>query len=914
MSTDIDNTFSIHIFPEGFANNDDFTNAVDNLFDQLHNIAPFNLLKDGVDLYVTAFQYWIESNPNTTDLPALDLGIFNGTGPSEELLPVNRTNFDYYSYELDGDEYYYFNKQKLLSVIELISYTKKNSPSENKIFLKDFIHNAALNEFSFESPSVIIILTPEISSNSILPAYFDIDYATRVYFCKSVSSETSNYTGKWLARAISSNLGLKFEGVFDDYQYPSEPISDADKARVFFSPNLIYIPDLPTMSDTMDIPFNFKWRKYLSSKELFDRYLTVHSRAEQSTANYANTHSQRFYLSLWEGGAGFKNKVYRSGHSCIMQSKFSNEYTDIAFVNDDIDTFCPFCLNFLKDRLGRSGAAVFKYETKNIFNQVSKFDEIDWVKRTWEQMNPDSNNIITIHNNPLNIENEYWDFKVESSSSNPLKIFDIKVRNQQRSIDRIFEEVMDYIDFSDLKIYFAGEENPRNFPVNEIFANNTFYREVGCDGKTPEEGNIYQWGISIDLNHDFEERCIVSVKLSIVFRSLVDDFDPGSAAFALKFFPQITFNWFPSGSNPMLVEKFSGTIKIKSSMHHNLNNPSCGFPSDHNFVEMFSDNNYGFHATEVFWRRHKYAALRGEAPPYDAIPMPYPQWSLLFDYYSALVPFADIDTDVTSFQAVWGPNAPVVNPPFNNANYLQDRYVKGTFNPKDPTLTDNFLIWKTPRQGMFDNIHITGNMGLYDPNVIEKLIGNDVDADPQFIVAAPFCVEDCIHSHWRWGAGLFGWFQGFMVSKLERYRGWGNDLVFSKPFTELYHPLIPPNQDLFITINNSQQTSKILEYKFTVHSPEANSNNVFMEQGIGYAARIADGFDVVRLTLVYLNLIDSISSDLDEWEFMKKLYGRIRFSEPIIDNPGLQEVTTSIPNIGNSIHKAWLEKERNIKG
>ncbi|AKT38840.1 hypothetical protein [Chondromyces crocatus] len=119
--------------------------------------------------------------------------------------------------------------------------------------------------------------------------------------------------------------------------------------------------------------------------------------------------------------------------------------------------------------------------------------------------------------------------------------------------------------------------------------------------------------------------------------------------------------------------------------------------------------------------------------------------------------------------------------------------------------SDLTSVTKLPRQGEFDNIHVAPRLRLPATHIlIPNYLWGSVDRvaidpgrmrlDP--IVMAPFCAHDCLHMHWRWGPGTARW-----------TLGWGS----AGPYTEPGAPLVPPYQDVDITMHGPN------EFTYTEH-------------------------------------------------------------------------------------------------
>ena len=135
-------------------------------------------------------------------------------------------------------------------------------------------------------------------------------------------------------------------------------------------------------------------------------------------------------------------------------------------------------------------------------------------------------------------------------------------------------------------------------------------------------------------------------------------------------------------------------------------------------------------------------------------------------------------------------------------------------------------ITRGPRQGAFDNIHMSPTMRLPSVAKIRSLDGKEdivVDADVRArwsfdrVHMAPFCVHDCFHMHWRWTDNL---------NTQRATFGFENGMPSAVPG----RPMVPENQDVDVQI----VAKNAFLYKARAHTASADSWQVFCHHGAGY--------------------------------------------------------------------------------
>ncbi|MEM1325583.1 MAG: hypothetical protein AAGI23_06495 [Bacteroidota bacterium] len=202
---------------------------------------------------------------------------------------------------------------------------------------------------------------------------------------------------------------------------------------------------------------------------------------------------------------------------------------------------------------------------------------------------------------------------------------------------------------------------------------------------------------------------------------------------------------------------------------------------------------------------------------------------MVFDYYHKLsLNNTTVSQKEKEIVAVYGPYD--IKQKASTWKYRENRY-KWVIasNSGSPGLR----VQKAPRQGEYDNMHCHARM-------------KSTDIEGNIQLHAPFCGHSCIHTHWRW-SNISG-------SIADKYKGWSS----KGAFTALDQPKVPYNQKVTVAICNTNRgpnsfsdtnildpsnlsilspSTKIYWYRVEVIDPNANEQQVLMEQGIGWAYR-----------------------------------------------------------------------------
>lgn len=455
----------------------------------------------------------------------------------------------------------------------------------------------------------------------------------------------------------------------------------------------------------------------------------------------------------------------------------------------------------------------------------------------------------------------------------------------------------------------------------------------GYNGKSAlhEIDDDYQMGI-VQLRH-FAFRCgeqifIIAVDISIIFKYGFNDFDPAGSVSANKIYPQIFFQSYnvdkksidPIAStvsirdgevlipivdlkpiindsvldDSITIEKYFGRIKMvcnnnnkhhvdlqkigskwydKNFLHDLRSSGKIPIEIERNFKEgfdgnilgLFTDTNNSGKPTLKF--RPPYPSAQTFLGGTFGADPPSPFWADTFDYIKYHVSKAE------EFTAVYGKSTSKYDDSLKEfSNTIQNSfYYPFASYPMTSAVYDSSKIKKNPRQGAYDNVHLSGYLGHYEDN--DKLV-----------VHAPICGYCCFHMHWRWGALAFPSANKTSVSiarelseKLEgdlyasNYIGWGSTMPKSShksndmPQDQSSYdwPLIPWNQTLRMAFTDPDDdkypdhiTDRVLPleddtsldpdrkaiwYCAEILNDKIGDSHVVMEQGCGYAYNYSIG-------------------------------------------------------------------------
>ena len=159
---------------------------------------------------------------------------------------------------------------------------------------------------------------------------------------------------------------------------------------------------------------------------------------------------------------------------------------------------------------------------------------------------------------------------------------------------------------------------------------------------------------------------------------------------------------------------------------------------------------------------------------------------------------------------------------------------------------DTSDVYKLPGQGLFDNVHLAPMMA--DPYANAAAIARGFGA----ISMAPFCVHDCLHTHWRWlpdptTVGPISWVAAHTVSSEavgQWNYGWSQD---GKPYSQAGATMVPLNQQVSVRLESAggSLTPNAFTYTAEAFEPKVDQPSIFFHHGSAYSALVAEASNFI---------------------------------------------------------------------
>ncbi|MEM6269773.1 MAG: hypothetical protein AAF998_10065 [Bacteroidota bacterium] len=850
-------TKGVHFISEGYNSEASFYNDVKKVTDAIQKMDPFSLTKMN-KYWMTVYTHYVAVGSQG----GADSGIhFGSSGPSS-----GSTALD--SWYHTGNNTLNLDMAKVQAVLATLNI---RDADDNNINIKTTFFsdtNSASGEQRLSWDCVFVVLIPEVTSQ------VSVANRTRVEAELIPGSATDPYVVATSVNGLHHQVvarGLcKIMGLQDEYEELGSATLNNDQEKVLaLAPNIVRLDTPPTGTPATD----FKYYEYLSPTEQSSGF-TVVSNPNPSSPNSVLETKPVFPsgFEMHEGAGRQATKYYRSASDGLMRRKIGDNSLPVKTMPLEVS---PLGNMHLRDSIyGIREGSTLKFE--DLCKQTNQFDRAEF---RWLNVTKVDSGFFSAVNNEHFVPTFYyfdddddpkWDYKHDLNATDGIVFKDAKIKWQDGS-STSHSNVFKRLEFVDLKIIWDDNTFNDIDLGADIAAAGGSGSAVTVQYKYGGKHRLYdfQRGHKLSINRKFPNASNVQweywIDITVCFRDVEADFEPGGALEAMKVFPEITFKWQGYQGFTKKVKEFQGTVKItKNPMSSGNNNNYCNFFTDSNYPQKPSIR-----------KGQKLVDFLPWAGAYVAgFTMLYPSWSYIFEY---------VHTEIQNSVE----HTMVIGPASGMPAKEKSRSLKYP-NPEATSLGGwDYECTKEPRQGAYDNIHTHGYMGMHHKGDTSKRI-----------MMAPFCQESCVHMHWRWGvegtkvAGI-----AFNGTSPVMFKGWSK----SKKKAVMGAPQIPPNQELKVKVEDSTGGStisankdKVISYKVKVNRPKAGCRQVIMENGFSIAYR--DNWimrDIMGLTYFEDNYT---GTGLTGHQKMMQLYSFIRFLWDYAHPPfSVQKTTQMVP-------------------
>jgi hypothetical protein len=184
---------------------------------------------------------------------------------------------------------------------------------------------------------VLALLLPSISGE---PATAEAESALDEGDYHFVACTTNNWWHQVVLRTMGAAMGLGDEWELDGDEF-LEPPTRKDIPYI----NLQYYAAPPTTNRSKTL----KWRSYFSVADRIQAPL-VHPKTNPAAADTSidPVPVSPSTIEYWEGGGGYRTKVYRSAHDCLMRRRLGDSSMPVSAARVP---FCKVCRQHLRNLL-----------------------------------------------------------------------------------------------------------------------------------------------------------------------------------------------------------------------------------------------------------------------------------------------------------------------------------------------------------------------------------------------------------------------------------------------------------------------------------------------------------------------------------------------------------------------------------
>lgn len=304
-------TFKLVILSEGFVAGEErqFYDSCTELMDSILDTPPFNVLKFS-PFWLNTYSHF---EPSNNAGPAINTSASPGRSAFDSSLDTSA-------------EILTLDVSKVATTLNTL--TLKND--QTNVDLSELMGPGGLAKGSLGG--LVVLLLPETSGNNGGELeYFPTDNL-EYYFVATTMN------GAWhqvILRSIGKLLGLGDEFELDGASFEAPPPLDHSSTGY---PNLLYFDPAPTTAPNS----SWIWYPMLSGFEQ-TQVLPVHPHPgttgtpDRSLPSFPASPSS---IELWEGGAGFRSKVYRPAFDCLMRRRLGDNSLPVR--NENVP-FCKVC-------------------------------------------------------------------------------------------------------------------------------------------------------------------------------------------------------------------------------------------------------------------------------------------------------------------------------------------------------------------------------------------------------------------------------------------------------------------------------------------------------------------------------------------------------------------------------------------
>jgi hypothetical protein len=310
-----ENTFKLFFVSEGYLANDEmkFYSDVIKIWKDLLKLYPLSMVKYKRNPFSLYSCFKASSNSGYTQDQISAIGFNNFS----TYYSNNRLFYDTIIVDDFLNDSIYFNATQSINI--------------NEYLHKSYYSNSFIN-------SLVIILLPHSANlNAECEIYTDENY-------HSVATTMDGYAEQIVLRGIAKSIGLGDEFDLAGIDYEAPTFEQACLLESMY-PNLTYYPDNVFPNPSIDD--DFKWRQTFPSSFNQSLIPNLHiGNVAIPDRNLAIIETSFDQIELWEGGGGYRTKVFRSAQDCLQRRRIGD--TTLPVKSKKVG-LCPICLKIFEN-------------------------------------------------------------------------------------------------------------------------------------------------------------------------------------------------------------------------------------------------------------------------------------------------------------------------------------------------------------------------------------------------------------------------------------------------------------------------------------------------------------------------------------------------------------------------------------
>jgi hypothetical protein len=301
----------LNIISEGYVNQQLFYNDCFILYQRILLYAPFNIL---IDSSFIEFSFFFKP----TEHHGPYLNAYNNS---------LKLNFDTVLDE--ENELLTLNQLKLNDVLTEIDVRIDSSSDGTSLLDSD--------------SAIIVVLSPGVSTNGIGGSYEYLSQADDEL--SYVATTTHGYWEQVVIRAMCRNLGLG-----DEFElYGADFLEPGVGNGIYIDESMANLIYEPWFLDSMELS-KTKWQALIPSMlKVGEQEIHRHANHPQNPDETFSPYSYSMNGNvLWEGGGGYRTKVYRYAHDCLMRRRIGSKSLPIKTSKVPL---CHICESFMRHKI-----------------------------------------------------------------------------------------------------------------------------------------------------------------------------------------------------------------------------------------------------------------------------------------------------------------------------------------------------------------------------------------------------------------------------------------------------------------------------------------------------------------------------------------------------------------------------------